>query len=205
MNKLSKSDIKLNKKNIIKPKPCKVCKEIFNPRNSLQLVCGFDCSVKYALKQKERRELNEDKGRRKQRREALVKLKSRSTWLKEAQAAFNRYVRARDFGKPCISCGTPLVTPYKTGGSYDCGHWRSVGSAPHMRFNLFNVAGQCKKCNRYLSGAAVETEKGLIARLGAERVERIKYMQFDAKFTIDYLERLKKLFNKRAKFYENRI
>ncbi len=48
---------------------------------------------------------------------------------REAQAAFNAFIRARDKGKPCICCGLPLSAG-DVGGAYDCGHYRSVGSAP---------------------------------------------------------------------------
>ena len=88
-----------------------------------------------------------------------------------AQKAFNGWIRARDAGKPCISCGKP-----DTGGanSTDAGHYRSVGSAPHMRFIEDNCHAQCKHCNQYLAGNIVEYRKGLIERIGLERVEEIE-------------------------------
>lgn len=30
-------------------------------------------------------------------------------------------------------------------GGFDAGHYRSRGSAPHLRFYTLNIAGQCKR------------------------------------------------------------
>ena len=51
------------------------------------------------------------------------KLKTRNEWLKEAQIAFNAFIRIRDIELPCISCGRHHT------GQYHAGHYRSVGSA----------------------------------------------------------------------------
>ena len=58
--------------------------------------------------------------------------------------AVNKYIRLRDVGKECISCGTPLVAE-QLGGGFDVGHYRSRGAAPHLRFYTLNIHGQCKK------------------------------------------------------------
>lgn len=138
----------------------------------------------------------------KRKREAL---KPRAKWLAEAQAVCNRYVRTRDAarGYGCISCGAKPEA--KFGGAMDAGHWRSVGSAPHLRFYLPQIALQCVKCNRYLGGNAVEMRKGLVERLGLEKVEQIASMQHVAKFDIDYLKRFKSVMGKRLRRLEKRM
>ena len=93
--------------------------------------------------------------------------------IKEAQVAFNAYIRARDADKPCICCGQPLG-PGEVGGAFDCGHYRSTGSASHLRFNEDNAHGQRKQCNRWGAGRAVDYRLGLIARIGLERVEALE-------------------------------
>ena len=40
-------------------------------------------------------------------------------WLKDAQKAFNAFIRERDRDKPCI-CGQPLTLD-AVGGGFDCG------------------------------------------------------------------------------------
>lgn len=120
----------------------------------------------------------------------LDSLKTARDWTKEAQAAFNAYIRARDAGKPCICCGLPLESG-SVGGKYDCGHYRSVGSAPHLRFDERNAHGQRKQCNRWGAGRAVDYRIGLIARIGLESVESLEADQTPRKYTIDELKAIK--------------
>jgi hypothetical protein len=118
------------------------------------------------------------------------KLKTRSDHMKAAQVAFNAFVRARDMDKPCICCGKPLQTN-AVGGGFDCGHYRSVGSAPHLRFHEDNAHGQTKQCNRYGAGRAVDYRIGLIARIGLDAVEVLEADQSMRKYTIDELKEIK--------------
>jgi len=134
----------------------------------------------------------------------LDSLKTASDYIKEAQVAFNSYIRVRDKNKQCISCGC-LPGDTVQGGKFDAGHYRSRGSASHLRYHLFNCHSQCVKCNRYLSGNVVEYRKGLIARIGAKRVEQIEMGNNPRKFTIDYLKRVKKIFNYRKRLYERKF
>ena len=144
------------------------------------------------------------KAHKKEAREAKATLKTRSDRVKEAQAAFNRYIRARDRGKPCICCGRSQGD-IKHGGSVDAGHYRSRGSAPGLKFNLFNCHSQLAYCNRYLSGNAVGYRAGLIERIGLERVERLERDNSPRRFDAEYLDRVKRVFTKRAKLYERKF
>ncbi len=94
-------------------------------------------------------------------------------YIKEAQHAFNAYIRARDAHQPCICCGQPLGTG-DVGGAFDCGHYRSTGSASHLRFNPLNAHAQRKVCNRWGAGRAVDYRIGLVARIGLEAVEALE-------------------------------
>ncbi|HCU0591187.1 TPA: recombination protein NinG, partial [Enterobacter roggenkampii] len=135
--------------------------------------------------------------RRKAKRESL---KSKSQWDKEAQSAFNRYIRIRDEGKPCVSCGNPLMgkSNYLTGSAIDASHYRSRGAASHLKFNVFNVHSACTRCNRQLSGNAVEYRIRLVNRIGLERVERLEADNAPRRFDVTYLKRVKAIFSRRA-------
>ena len=115
-----------------------------------------------------------------ERREKLKAMETLPSPVTKAQAAFNGFIRARDAGKPCICCGKPLGNEPN---SFDAGHYRSVGSAPHMRFVEDNVHGQRKHCNNYLAGNHVEYRKGLIERIGLDMVEAIERDQTLRKYT----------------------
>lgn len=132
-------------------------------------------------------------------RERKQKLKTKSDYLKEAQIAFNAYVRARDAKDACISCGQ--WTDDKFGGGWDCGHYRSIGSAPHLRFHLHGANKQCVKCNRHLSGNVAEYRKGLIKKIGIEKVEALESINQVKSMRIneEYLIRLKRIFNKKKR------
>jgi hypothetical protein len=189
----------------LKPKACAVCKRIFTPFRAMTKVCSVPCSLEYARKVAARKESKAKREERKATREAKVKLKTRREWIAEAQAAVNKVARLRDLlaGHGCISCGARPQQKY--GGTFDAGHYRSVGSAPHMRYYLPAIRGQCVRCNRDLGGSAVNFRKGLIERIGLERVEQIEAMQGTAKWSIEYLQRLKRVMNKKARRLERRI
>jgi hypothetical protein len=133
---------------------------------------------------------------RKKTREKLDAMRTKPQLVKVAQTAFNAFVRARDADKPCISCGKP---PSSESNSTDCGHFRSVGSAPHMRFVEDNAAGQCKHCNQYLAGNVLAYRKGLIERIGLARVEQIESDQTVRKYTHEGLVEIARHYNAEAR------
>lgn len=182
---------------------CMHCKEYFLVETMRKTPKGWFCTIEHALQyaNKETRARIERADRAKHKADK-ERVKTRAQWMKEAQAAFNSFVRARDYGKPCVSCGA--LPAQKYGGTMDCGHFRSTGSASHLRFNLFNTASQCVTCNRYGSGMAVDYRIELIKRIGLDRVERLESNNTPRSFDIDYLKRIKRIFNKRAKYYKKR-
>ena len=168
----------------LRQKKCKTCGEKFSPWNSLQIACSATCALAEGKKRMEKRE----KQKLKLMKEAL---KTRGDWIKEAQKAFNAYIRERDRDQACISCDKPAGGDnHLTGSGWDAGHYRSTGSAPHMRFEEENCHKQCVKCNQHLSGNTVEYRKRLIDRIGLERVEAIEADQEPRKHTIPDLKEM---------------
>ena len=175
-----------------KPKKCRVaaCRASFVPQRLGQAVCSPKCAlaVVEVKKAKEKKSLAQA-GRRdiKVRKEAL---KTRGDHIREAQQAFNEYIRTRDqaAGHLCISSGKPLDW---SGNAVDAGHYRSVGSAPHLRFDERNCHAQSKQDNRFLSGNAVDYRIGLIARIGQEAVDALESDQSVRKYTVDEIKAIK--------------
>ena len=133
-----------------------------------------------------------------------AELKPRSKWLAECQQVINRYVRIKAFrnGEGCYTCG---ATPQqKWGGTYDAGHLRSVGSAPHLRFYIPQIRLQCVPCNRHKGGMALAFRKHLVQEHGQEWVDRLEAMQSPNKYSIDYLTRLKAVMGKKLRRLESR-
>ena len=177
-----------------KQRACRICKSLFQPRKALQNVCSFECEVKLGIVMAERSKNRREKAERvaevASRKILKLKLKTRGEWIKETQAVFNAFIRTRDqlAGHNCISSGRPLDW---SGNNVDAGHYRSRGSAPHLRFDERNCHAQSKKDNRYLSGNAVDYRIGLIARIGLEAVESLEADQTPKKYTIAELRAIK--------------
>jgi hypothetical protein len=171
----------------------------------MQQACSVPCAIALTEKQKAQKAARANREERKSLAERKAKLKTRREWIAECQAVVNKVARLRDIlaGHGCISCGAR--PQQKFGGTMDAGHYRSVGSAPHLRYFLPNLAAQCTRCNRELGGSAVNYRKGLVERIGINRVEEIESMQWTAKWSIEYLQRLKKVMNKKARRLERRI
>ena len=125
-------------------------------------------------------------------REAKVKAKTKAQWMKEAQAAFNKFIRIRD-GNHCISCGK------QSSGQIHGGHYRTTKAAPELRFNELNCHSQCAQCNNYLSGNLVSYRKNLVAKIGIELVEWIEGPHDPKHYTIDDLKAIKKEYTDRLK------
>lgn len=188
-----------------KPRKCASCKTAFTPARSMQRVCSPACASAWAKKVAAQKAARAEREERKDIAARKKSLKTRREWLAECQAVVNRVARLRDLlaGYGCISCGS--IPRARYGGAMDAGHFRSVGSAPHLRFYLPNIRAQCKKCNRDLAGSHSEYRKGMIERDGIERVEHIESMQGAAKWSIEYLKRLKRVMQKKARQLERRI
>jgi len=176
---------------------CRVCGKTFEKLRPLQGVCGLQCAKKRSaqIKKELKEQVKADRAEVVKRKE---KLKPKSYWLKLAQTAFNKFIRVRDSGLLCISSAVRLVLEC-VGGGFDCGHFRSVGSAPHLRFNEDNAHGQSKHDNRYLSGNASEYRKGLIVRIGLERVEALESNNEAVKYSVDDLKAIATLYRAKAK------
>jgi len=164
--------------------------------SSLKSFCSIEHLAEYAKTDRAKRFAK--KVVSKEKRIAKEKLKTRSDWQKDAQKAFNEYIRVRDRGKPCISCGASQGVTVR-GGDFDAGHFRSVGSAPHLRFHSWNCNIQCVRCNRYRGGAPHEYRKGLIDRRGLEIVEALEQDNRPRNYTIKDFQRIISICRQRMK------
>ena len=96
------------------------------------------------------------------------KLKPIPNLLKDAQQVFNKYIRTRDEGLVCISCGSDKAN--------QAGHWISVKQSSALRFHEWNVNLQCAGCNLYLHGNQVMYRVGLVKKIGEKAVAELESM-----------------------------
>lgn len=162
-----------------KSRACDICGKDFQPARAMQKVCSLGCAkrVPKVLRAKGKKELRA-------RKEALKRIPD---YIKETQVAFNAFIRYRDRSQPCICCGQPLGDGTSVGGEYDCGHYRSTGSAAHLRFDERNAHAQRKVCNRWGAGRAVDYRIGLVRRIGLGAVESLEQDNRVHKFTREEL------------------
>lgn len=131
---------------------------------------------------------------------------SYSTNKRKADEAFSLFIRTRD-AQPyqgrafkCISCG--MVLPITQA---DCGHYVN---RQHMslRYSEQNCSAQCRKCNRFDEGNMQGYRKGLIQKIGEEKVELLEAMKHQTnKLSAFELGELEKYYKKKTKEFEYQI
>lgn len=171
---------------VIKLKNCKWCTELFTPRNSTQVVCSPQCAIPFQrLKQA-----------KKEKREYREKNAGISKLMNLAQREFNKFIRERDRGQPCICCGkysdTVSANDGVKGGNYDAGHFRTRGAAGHLRFHEDNCHLQLKSCNQGSGGSGSNYRARLIAKIGLGRVEALENNNETRKWTREELVAIRK-------------
>ena len=112
----------------------------------------------------------------------------------EAQEKVNLYVRLRDAKEGCISCEKPASWD----GQWHASHYRSVGAASAVRFNLWNIHKACSVCNHHKSGNIAEYTPRIISKIGQEKVDWLNSQNDVVKYTREYLIRIKKVFSIKA-------
>lgn len=86
----------------LKPKKCAVCGDEFVPFLSTQKVCGTACAISLGKSNIQKQNAKAWQKEKKIRKE---KLKTHKDYLNDLQKVFNEFIRVRDKGKPCVSCG----------------------------------------------------------------------------------------------------
>lgn len=194
---------------VVKPAKCKVCKSlILPPSRPTAIVCSGECAASLALSERLKAEKRQAvkaaklaAADRRDTRAKLDKLKSRATLAAEAQVFVNKYVRLRDAHLGCVSCDKPASWD----GQWHASHFRSVGAASGLRFNLWNIHKACSICNHHLSGNIAAYEPRLIERIGAGKVDWLRTQNAVKRTDAAYLERLKAVFSSKVRRLEKRM
>ncbi len=191
----------------IRPRRCNQhkggCGEQFSPLRPMQTACSPKCAQAMAAVARAKIEAREAADDKRQTRAQLEALKTLPQLKKEAQQAFNAFIRARDraAGYACICCNQPLdwSTSGITGSRVDAGHYRSTGSADHLRFNEANCHAQRVHCNRHGAGRAVDYRLGLIQRIGQPAVEALECNNDSRKWSREEVRGIRDMYRRRAR------
>ena len=87
--------------------------------------------------------------------------------LEKTQKVVNSYIRNRDEGLPCISCGS--------NNGNQAGHYFTVKGFSALRFNEWNIHLQCAGCNMFKHGNQAMYRIGLVERIGEKAVIELEY------------------------------
>lgn len=91
----------------------------------------------------------------------------------KAQKVFNAYIRKRDSDNgyfTCISCGQT-----KDSTQMDAGHYVPVKGSSALRFDEYNVNGECKSCNGFDQFHLIGYRRNLINKVGERKVMELEY------------------------------
>lgn len=178
---------------------CAICRQPFTKRSMTHKTCSPACAEQYgrekARQLAEKQKRKEAKAERLAIRERKEAIKTKSDVAKELQVIVNKYIRERDLmaGYGCITCGT------KSTPRWDAGHFRSVGSAPHLRFDSRNIHLQCMKCNTFLAANLLAYKENLPARIGQKAYDELVADQVPRHYTKEDLQGLKACFRNKLK------
>lgn len=99
--------------------------------------------------------------------------KSLQALKKDLDDAFNAFIRKRDtlsgYVFRCISCGD-----FKLINQMNAGHYFSAGHNEAIRWNEFNVNGQCIHCNKFLHGNEKGYREGMLKKYGPKVLEDLE-------------------------------
>ena len=184
--------------NPLKPKRCKEkaegCHGTFTPRNSFQSTCPNPlCGLKKAQRDRAKKEAKRGKEQRRELKDRKEKAKSRADWLKDAQTAFNIWVRKRDLQEGCISCGTT------TAGQFHGGHFLTTKARPGFRYHPGNCHKQCAQCNMFHSGRISDYRPRLIEKVGQEMVDYLETSNPWSGWSIEEIKEIRDHFRELAK------
>jgi hypothetical protein len=187
-----------------KPRKCanRACDNTYLPGNDLRVCwCSIECGLVVAQERAAKKKAKEARIERAETKKRLEKIVPMSVHLDRTQAVINAYVRLRDADKGCISCPRPA----SWGGQWHASHYKSRGANSALRFNLWNLHKACSICNNHLSGNMTGYVPGLIERIGQEKVDMLDNFERSRTYTIEYLARMRKVFNKKMRRLEKRL
>ena len=173
-------------------KKCKNCKEVFKPmRSNLEKYCSKPECIKVWVDTEKQKQWNKRKS------EMKKDLMSLQDYIKIAQTHFNHFIRLRDSGNDCISCGKK---PLKK----NAGHFFNANNHYSVRFDERNVHLQCEHCNTFLSGHLIPYRENLISKIGQEEFDNLSSIAKETRnFTIDEVKEIADIYKKKVKEFKN--
>ena len=118
------------------------------------------------------------------------------------QTVVNQYVRleAKANNRNCISCDKPIDYVTKVmGGTYDAGHYKTVGGHEELRFNFKNINAECKHCNHHDDEHLVGMRLNIVIRFGQDRLDWLDGPHAANHYAIDWHIRCRAILRKKMR------
>lgn len=179
----------------VKMRKCRECGKEFFPGMTTQTACSPICAIAQGKKKVSKDKAAKQRQESQASRKRVESVQPLSYYHKKAQAAFNAFIRARDAGKPCISCGKPDNGNHQRHAS----HYKSVGASRELRYDEMNVHAACSVCNNHLSGNIEGYTPALIEKIGMEEFDRLNGPQPIKKWDRDTLISIAKTYRKKTR------
>lgn len=93
--------------------------------------------------------------------------KNLTTLIESVKKVCHKYIRLRDKGKPCVSCQAPYHKDHQAGHFYKAELFSSI------KFNEFNINGQCVQCNIRKEGNESQYRVNLSERIGLDKFQKL--------------------------------
>jgi hypothetical protein len=187
-----------------KTRKCKntACGERFTPteKHPFAIACCTGCEIILSARMLEKVQAARIKAQtkkataeRKETKIALSALKGLSYWEGRAQHQVNKFIRLRDEGQPCISCGITYSTVWQAG------HFLSVGAHSTLRYVEDNIHRQCVQCNLNKSGNVGPYRIRLLAKIGETRLDALEAWHAPVKSTVEDCQSIETAFKARVR------
>jgi len=150
-------------------------------------------AIRPIKKEKEKRKESLNKAIAEKKREESVKV-----LLRQIKQVCHEYIRKRDEGKSCVSCGRPW------NNKIEAGHFFKAEKYSELKFDERNIHGQCIDCNRNKDGNLHEYVFGIQDRISYEDFVEINNIAKNSKkhsykWDIEELKEIKKYYRNKLK------
>jgi len=190
---------------------CKCCKERFlltdfNNRYCPKKECQevrkeqiIEKQTKKALANLEKIKAQDEVWRNELEQEKSKKKKSESlSHLKiNVRTVCHEYIRLRDKGKPCVSCGKEWDS------SFQAGHLYKAELYSLLKYDERAIFGQCQGCNIYRDGNESSYHLNILSRISEQDYQEIKKIASEEKKTNFKWDRQE--LNRIREYYKDKI
>lgn len=133
-----------------------------------------------------------------ERAERLRKKDRSLEWLKiNVRTICHEYIKERDRGRPCVSCGAPWHSDFQATHFYKAELFSS------LRYHELNIHSGCVRCNIFLDGNHQQYAMRIHERIGSDGVNELKELALKDKQSQHKWDRAE--LNKIREYYREKL